>query len=259
VIELAGSAALVTGGCGGIGRAVAQRLVAAGATVVLADIDDPEGIAERLGAHFVRTDVSRPADVAAAVAAAEEQAPLRFVHLNAGVTSTVPLEEVSEQLYSRAVGVNLDGVFWGIQSAAPALRRAGGGAIVATSSLAGLAPQSGDAIYSATKSAVIALVRSIGPTLRADGIRLNCVCPGFADTPMVPATVRESGFPMLTAGEVADAVLTIAHGDGDSDAYVLQPGLELMRYRFHGVPGARTQAGDGTSTVFSGEGIVGAG
>lgn len=255
--DLAGTSALITGGTGGIGVAVAQRLVAAGATVVLADVDAENGpaTAERIGAHFVATDVTQPAELAAAVTAAEGHGPLRFVHLNAGVTSTVPLHETTEALYRRAMGVNLDGVFWGIHAAAPALRRAGGGAIVATSSLAGLAPQPADVIYSATKSAVIALVRSLGPTLRSDGIRLNCICPGFADTPLVPAAVRELGFPLLTADEVADAVMTIAAADTDSTAFLLQPGVELMPYRFHGVPGARARTADGATSVVSGDGV----
>ena len=240
MIDLAGGSALVTGGAGGIGRAVAARLIATGAAVVIADVDaDGSAIAAQLGAAYLRTDVSRPADLIAAVAAAEARGPLRFVHLNAGISSIAPLEAIDEALYRRAVGVNLDGVFWGIRAALPAMRRAGGGAIVATSSLAGLAPQPADVIYSATKAAVIALVRSLGPSLRDRGVRLNCICPGFADTPMVPAAVREAGFPLLTVGEVADAVLSIAAADGDSQAYILQPGRDLVAYGFRGVPGAR--------------------
>jgi len=251
VIDLAGASALVTGGSGGIGSAVARRLIAAGAAVVIADIDSHDGpaIAAQLGAEFVHTDVGRPQDLVAAVAAAEERAPLGFVHLNAGVSSTAQLEDIDEALYQRALRVNLDGVFWGIRAAVPALRRAGGGAIVATSSLAGLAPQTADPIYSATKSAVIALVRALGPTLREEGVRLNCVCPGFADTPMVPDAIRAAGFPLLTADEVAGAVLSIASTDTDSQAYVLQPGRELAPYRFHGVPGARVAGHDVSAVV----------
>ena len=240
MIDLTGGSALVTGGAGGIGRAVTQRLITAGASVVIADIDtNGPAVAAQLGAGYIRTDVSRPAELSAAVAAAEAQGPLRFAHLNAGISSIVSLDDVDEALYRRALGVNLGGVFWGIRAALPALRRAGGGAIVATSSLAGLVPQPADVIYSATKAAVIALVRALGPPLRADGVRLNCICPGFADTPMVPTALRDAGFPLLTAHEVADAVLRVAGSDDDSQAYILQPGRELTAYRFPGVPGAR--------------------
>ena len=241
MIDLAGCSAIVTGGSGAIGGAVAERLVAAGAAVVLADVDAPRGVAtaERIGASFVRTDVGLSGDLASAVAAATELGPLRFAFLNAGVSSTEPFDATDDSLYRRAVSVNLDGVYWGVRATVPALRTAGGGAIVVTSSLAGLVPQPADPIYSATKSAVIALVRALGPTLRDDGIRVNCVCPGFVDTPMVPAAVRDSGFPLLTTSDVADAVLAIAAMECDSQAFVLQPGRELSPYRFHGVPGAR--------------------
>jgi len=251
VIDLAGASALVTGGSGGIGSAVVRRLLASGAAVVVADVDSRQGpaAAAALGAEFVHTDVASLADLAAAVAAAEARGPLRFVHLNAGISSTMALEDVDEALYRRALGVNLDGVFWGIRAALPAMRRAGGGAIVATSSLAGLVPQPADPVYSATKTAVIALVRSIGPTVRDDGIRLNCVCPGFADTPMVPDALRQAGFPLLSADEVAEAVLHIAASESDSQAYFLQPGRPLAAYVFHGVPGARAPGRDASEVV----------
>lgn len=253
-----GSSALITGGCGGIGMAVARRLVAAGAEVVIADVDPRRGMdaAAALGVTFVRSDVSSLRDLAGAIDAAETRAPLRLVHLNAGVSTLVAIEDVDETLYRRALGVNLDGVFWGVHAALPALRRAGGGAIVATASLAGLAPQPADPIYSATKAAVIALVHSLGPALREQGIRLNCICPGFADTPMLPESVRAAGFPLLSAGEVADAVLTIAAADADSEAYVLQPGVPLAPYRFRGVPGARAPGGDAGSATVSAVGLL---
>ena len=83
------------------------------------------------------------------------------------------------------MGVNLDGVVFGTHAALPALKARGGGAIVATSSLAGLIGVPLEPIYSANKHAVVGLARSLGPALIADGIRFNAVCPGFADTPLV--------------------------------------------------------------------------
>ncbi|MBJ7608483.1 MAG: SDR family oxidoreductase [Candidatus Dormibacteraeota bacterium] len=256
--ELAGSGALVTGGAGAIGVAVARRLLALGAEVTLADVDADGGpeTAARLGCHFVRTDVRRADDLTAAVQAAGARGPLRFVHLNAGIVLERSYDETDESSYRRIVGVNLDGVFWGIRAAVPALRSGGGGAIVASASLAGLVPVPLDPLYAMTKSAVISLVRSIGPGLGAEGIRLNCVCPGFVDTPMAPAVVREMGFPLLRVDDVADAVMAIAAGDDNSQAYVIQPGLEPFAYRFRGVPGARTH-GDGGERTVSATGIVG--
>jgi NAD(P)-dependent dehydrogenase (short-subunit alcohol dehydrogenase family) len=258
MMDLRGGSALVTGGAGGIGIAVARRLVAAGAATVLADIDADRGpsLAADVDAEFFRTDVTVADDLVAAVAAAEARGPLRLVHLNAGVTTVGSIEDLDMARYRRAVGVNVDGVFWGIRAAIPALRRSGGGAVVATASLAGLVPVPVDPVYSMTKSAVVALVRSVGPLLRSEGIRLNCICPGFVDTPMVPESLRVDGFPLLSAAEVADAVIAIATGESDSEAYALQPGLDLIRYRFRGVPGARTQGPDGGTTM-SALGIVG--
>jgi NAD(P)-dependent dehydrogenase (short-subunit alcohol dehydrogenase family) len=258
VSAFAGGGALVTGGAGAIGVAVARKLVALGAEVTIADLDAERGMAAaaRVGASFVRTDVTRPGDLAEAVRAAERRVPLRFVHLNAGTMADRTYEAIDEAAYRRIVGVNLDGVFWGIRAALPALRRAGGGAIVASASLAGLVPVPLDPLYAMTKSGVVSLVRSLGPLLQGEGIRLNGVCPGFVDTPMAPAAVRAAGFPLLTVEEVAEAVIAIAAGEGHSQLYVLQPGLEPFAYRFRGVPGARSPAAGGVTTV-SAVGLVG--
>lgn len=246
-----GGSALVTGGAGAIGLAVAQRLIALGAAVTLADLDAERGPARaaEIGAHFTRCDVTRPTDLVEAMGRAEEHGPLRVVHLNAGIVLNRGYDDTDEAAYRRIVGVNLDGVFWGIRAAVPALRRAGGGAIVATASLAGLVAVPLDPLYAMTKSGVVSLVRSIGPMLAPEHIRLNCVCPGFVDTPMVPDLLREQGFPLLTAAQVADAVVGVAGGDEHSQAYVLQPGLEPFSYRFRGVPGARETTDAGTTTV----------
>jgi NAD(P)-dependent dehydrogenase (short-subunit alcohol dehydrogenase family) len=247
-MDLAGAGVLVTGGAGGIGAAVAERLVAAGAVVTLADIDAGRGkeVAARLGAGFVETDVSQPDSLRAAVGAAEARAPVRVVHLNAGLTTPVDSLEVDEALYRRLLGVNLDGVYWGIRASREALRRSGGGSIVVTSSLAGLVPMPEDPLYSAAKGAVIALTRALAPALREDGILLNCVCPGFVDTPLVPTAIRDSGFPLLSSEQVADAVLEVVHATTDSGTYLVQPGRDVIRYEFRNVPGARVPGPDGT-------------
>ena len=245
-VDLAGAAVLITGGANGIGRAVAGRVAAAGAKVVLADVEATAGAAaaEELGGVFVRTDVTDLEAVRAAVAATEEAyGRLDVAFLNAGVsTGFQSLDEFDLEAYRRANGVNLDGVVFGVTAALPALRRAGGGAIVATASLAGLVGAPFDPVYCANKHAVVGLTRAMAPTLAADGISINCLCPGFAETRII-TELREhleaAGLPILPVDAVADAFVAAVSGGGSGEAWVIQPGREPSPYRFRGVPGPR--------------------
>jgi NAD(P)-dependent dehydrogenase (short-subunit alcohol dehydrogenase family) len=141
------------------------------------------------GALFVRCDVSDPEQNSAAVAV-KEYGGLDMAFLNAGVATWTGVGESFDLAnYRRAMGTNLDGVVFGINAVLPAMKVRGGGSIVATASLAGLAPVPMDPIYSANKHAVVGLVRSLGSVLAGEGIRINAVCPGLADT----AIIRRSG------------------------------------------------------------------
>jgi NAD(P)-dependent dehydrogenase (short-subunit alcohol dehydrogenase family) len=243
--ELRGATALITGGASGIGAAFARLLAERGANLVLADLDAGLGepLAAELGGRFVRTDVRQPADLAVAVATAEEAyGRLDVVHLNAGLaTGGMTLgEDFDLERYHRLVDVNLHGVVYGVRAALPALRRAGGGAVLATSSLSGLTPFPGDVLYAATKHAVVGLVRSLAEPLTAEGITINALCPGFTDTPLVApfaGAFRDAGFPLLTAADVAAAALAALDGGGTGEAWVVQPGRAAEPYRFRGVPG----------------------
>ncbi|HEV7826956.1 MAG TPA: SDR family NAD(P)-dependent oxidoreductase [Mycobacteriales bacterium] len=241
--DLHGATALITGGASGIGAAFARAVVARGARVVLADLDESAGraLADELGGTFVRTDVRRPEDLAAAVAVAEEAyGRLDVVHLNAGLaTGGMTLgEDFDVDRYRLLVDVNLHGVVYGVHAALPALRRAGGGAVVATSSLSGLTPFPGDALYAASKHAVVGLVRSLAEPLAADGITIAALCPGFTDTPLVaPFAAAFRDFPLLEAEDVAAAALAAIDGGGSGEAWVVQPGRVAEPYRFRGVPG----------------------
>jgi NAD(P)-dependent dehydrogenase (short-subunit alcohol dehydrogenase family) len=243
--DLHGATALITGGASGIGAAFARAVAVRGARVVLADLDETAGaaVAAELGGRFVRTDVRRPADLSAAVSLAEEvYGRLDVVHLNAGLaTGGMTLgEDFDSDRYRLLMGVNLDGVVYGVHAALPALRRAGGGAIVATASLSGLTPFPGDALYAASKHAVVGLVRSLAEPLAADGITIAALCPGFTDTPLVAplaGAFREAGFPLLDADAVAAAAVAAIDGGGSGEAWVVQPGRAAEPYRFRGVPG----------------------
>ncbi|MGY1858263.1 SDR family NAD(P)-dependent oxidoreductase [Modestobacter sp. SYSU DS0290] len=243
-----GSVALITGGTGGLGRALAALLRRQGVTVVLGDLDGLRArqTAADLGAAFLPLDVTDRAANAAVVAQVEaDHGRLDAVFLNAGIAGSgqQPLD-VDDLL--RVVDVDLLGVVYGTEAALPALRRAGGGSIVVTASLAGLAPQATDPGYSIAKAGAVAFVRSLAPRLVDDGITLSAVCPGFADTAII-APLREAfadvDFPVLSAGEVADALLGAWTAGRSGAAYVVQPGVGAVPFRFPGVPSAKTADG----------------
>jgi NAD(P)-dependent dehydrogenase (short-subunit alcohol dehydrogenase family) len=240
-----GRSAVVTGGASGLGRATAQHLAAAGCRVVIADLDSERGgaVAEQIDGHYVRVDVSDAGQNERMVAAAEQHhGGLDYAFLNAGVSTGCGLGEGFDlELYRRAMGTNLDGVVFGVQAALPALRRAGGGAIVATSSLAGLTAVPYDPIYAANKHAVVGLVRSLGPGLRPDGIRINAICPGFADTAIIEPIkddLEAGGTPIIRPDEIAEIVTGLLAGPQSGECWFIQPG-RAGAFEFRNLPGPR--------------------
>jgi NAD(P)-dependent dehydrogenase (short-subunit alcohol dehydrogenase family) len=174
--------------------------------------------------------------------AVERCGGLDLVHLNAGVATGCGVGEDFELAsYRRAMGANLDGVVFGLHAVLPALQERGGGAVVATASLAGLTGVPYDPLYSANKHAVVGLVRSLA-ALAERGIRVNAVCPGFAESRII-APIREalleSGLNIIPAEAVAGAVLDLFAGDAAGACVVIQPGREPMEFAFRGVPGPR--------------------
>jgi NAD(P)-dependent dehydrogenase (short-subunit alcohol dehydrogenase family) len=236
--------ALVTGGASGLGRATCFELAAAGVEVVVADVDEAGGseVAAAVGGHFVSCDVSSLAANEAAVAFAVEQCGgLDLAYLNAGVTTGTSLgPDFDEARYRRAMGINLDGVVFGTQAALKALRSGGGGAIVATASLAGLLPVPLEPIYAANKHGVVGLVRSMGPVLAGEGITINAVCPGFAESNII-ADAREdlvaAGFDIIPAETVAATVVRLMASDVTGQCWFVQPWREPAEFVFRNVPG----------------------
>jgi NAD(P)-dependent dehydrogenase (short-subunit alcohol dehydrogenase family) len=230
--------ALVTGAASGIGRAIAERLASDGYDVVAADIAPVEG--------GVRLDVSDPEDWQRAAAGLDR---LDVACLNAGiVTGTGDLAELSDEQYRRILGVNVDGVVFGVRALLPLLERDGGGRIVVTASLAGLTTMESDPIYSATKHFLVGFVRSVAPQLAERGVTIDAVCPGIADTAILGearAVLEEAGFPLLRPEEVAEAVVAALADPSTGQAWVCQLGREPEPYRFHGVPGPRLPGVEG--------------
>ena len=238
---------LITGGGSGFGAAAARRLAAEGARVALLDRDTESvtNVAEEVDGFAIVGDVTDPDTSTRAVFETEERyGRLDIAFLNAG---TVGGQLASDDLldlarYRAVVGVNLDAVVYGTCAVVPALRRAGGGQVVATASLAGLVAIPDDPVYTLTKHGVVGYVKAVGAQLAGEGIRVNALCPGFADTPLI-ADHKESftsaGFPLLTAEDVVDTLETVLAGDGTAECWFIQPGRESEPFRFRGVPGPR--------------------
>jgi NAD(P)-dependent dehydrogenase (short-subunit alcohol dehydrogenase family) len=243
--DLRDRVAIVTGGASGLGAATCLALAEAGAQVVVADLDEDRGraVAERVGGAFRRTDASDPEENRALAAfALETYGAIDLVHLNAGIATGCGVDESFDlERYRRAMGVNLDGVVFGVHAVLPHLRGRRG-AIVATASLAGLTGVPYDPIYAANKHGVIGLVRSLGPALAGDGVRINAVCPGFADTPIVDDIregLAEAGMPLIDPRVVAGTVVHLFSCDTSGEAWFVQPGREPAPFAFRNIPGPR--------------------
>jgi NAD(P)-dependent dehydrogenase (short-subunit alcohol dehydrogenase family) len=244
------SSVLITGGASGIGLAAARRLSAEGAQIVITDVQAKLGeeAAAEVGGVFHSLDVSDRQQWAAAVRVALDAfGRLDVVLLNAGIALGEPDPlKVDAAAYRRIMGVNVDGVVFGVQAVAPALGDSGGGAIVATASLGGLTPMPTDPVYSLTKHAVVAFVRSAAPALAERGITFNAVCPGFTETPLLneefQRLVTSMAVPLISAEAVADAISQILASGDTGQAWYVQAGREPAPYQFRGVPGPKTPA-----------------
>ncbi len=209
--------ALVTGGRGAIGSAIVDALADTQATV----LDLPE------------FDVGEPE----AWRSLEGEFDAAF--LNAGTsTGFADAAELTDEEWQRILRANLEGVVYGTRELASRLMPSGG-SIVATASLAGLTGMPGDPAYTATKHAVVGWVRAAAPALEARGIRLNALCPGFADTPLVEAELRDRlDVPLMEPSFVAAAAVRVLEDQETGRAWVVQPN-RVEPFRFPGVPGPR--------------------
>jgi NAD(P)-dependent dehydrogenase (short-subunit alcohol dehydrogenase family) len=210
--RLTGKNAVVTGGASGIGEGIVRVLVAEGARVVVADIDDERGAAlvRACGgaASYEHTDVTREGDVARVVARArEELGTLDILCNNAG--ALIPrgsILEISSEAFDFAIALLLRSVFYGLKHGGAAMVAQGEGVIVNTASTAGLVPGGGPHVYAAAKAAVIHLTKSASLELGEKGVRVNCVCPGGVVTSL---TLDAVGAPASAAAQLHEAMGTM--------------------------------------------------
>ena len=193
-MRLADKATVITGASTGIGRACALRFAAEGARLVLADRQDAEGESlqreiERLGGEcaFVHTDVAKRADSERAIdLCVERYGRIDILFCNAGVTLPKLLHDSADDEIERLLGVNLLGVLYAARYAIPImLAQATGGAMLFTASKTGLVAQTDSPVYCASKGAVVMLAKALALDYATRGIRVNALCPGIIDTPML--------------------------------------------------------------------------
>jgi NAD(P)-dependent dehydrogenase (short-subunit alcohol dehydrogenase family) len=199
--QFAGKTALVTGGGSGIGKAVAVALGGEGANVVVNDLkgETAQALADEIAAAggkavAIAGDVGKPKDVKAAVdAAVKEFGALHLAFNNAGIGGPLgPLTEIDIEAYTRMMDVNLHSVFYGMFYEIPAMLKAGGGAIVNTSSILGLVGEATAVPYTAAKHGVAGMTKAAALGYAKKNIRINSVHPGYIDTPLLESLPKEA-------------------------------------------------------------------
>jgi meso-butanediol dehydrogenase/(S,S)-butanediol dehydrogenase/diacetyl reductase len=234
-MRFANKVAVVTGGASGIGLAAARRFHAEGAAVVIADLNDELGEAavrelgpERCLHHHANVAVW--AEVEALMRrAAEAFGGLDILVNNAGVGSFAATPDLPVEEWRRVIEIDLDSVFYGCKAAIPLMRQRGGGAIVNTASISGLAGDYSFAAYNAAKGAVINYTRAAAIDHAREGIRINAVCPGPVDTPLIAGIdamqgIREIWNSCVPLGRFArpeEIAAVIAFLASDDAAYVV--------------------------------------
>lgn len=192
-MKLQGRVAIVTGAASGIGRSSAIAFAREGARVVVADINQAGGegtvatITTMGGeAFFARVDVASEPEVQSLIAdTVSRWNRIDILFNNAGVVMVKPLEEMTGEEWDSVMSINVKAAFLAIKHTVPHMRRIGGGAILNTGSIASFTGQLGTPVYSASKGAIALLTKSLALDFGRDRIRVNCICPGITDTPML--------------------------------------------------------------------------
>ena len=221
--KLQGKVAIITGGASGIGAATAKLFADEGAKLVLVDLNEEKGrvFADELtDAIFVKADITDEEQVQKVYSqTTQKYGQVDIVFNNAGIGKVTPTHELSYDEWRQTVNVDLDGVFLVAREAIRTFQNSGGGVIVNTASMYGWVGSPGSAAYNAAKAGVVNLTRSLGLEYADQNIRVNALCPGFIDTPIIPEESKQvlsDMTPMKRLGqanEMAKAVLFLASDD----------------------------------------------
>jgi 2-hydroxycyclohexanecarboxyl-CoA dehydrogenase len=245
--SLAGKNAIVTGAASGIGLATARRLAKDGAKVAIWDINEAaaQGAAAELNqaghcAIASRVDVSKRADVDAAVAVARQQlGPIGILVNNAGISDFRPFMEMTEELWDRIMAINLKSVLICTQAVLPDMLAASWGRVINVSSSSAQTGSARMVAYAASKGGVIGFTKALAQELAAKGITVNNVPPGFVDTPMLragdlPASVEQiaAASPMKRPGRPEDMAAAIAFLASEDAGYITGHTLSVNGGRY---------------------------
>ncbi|MDN4526850.1 SDR family NAD(P)-dependent oxidoreductase [Fictibacillus fluitans] len=192
-MRLKGKAAIITGGSSGIGESAVREMAASGAHVLIADVNDERG--KRLAAElhsdetkviYQHVDVTNEDDIQNMVEkAVTEFGKLDILFSNAGIGGMSPSVDLSIEEWRKVISINLDGVFLCAKHAIAAMRKSGGGSVVNCASILGHVGQGATAAYTAAKGGVVNLTRTLAVEYAKENIRVNAVCPGYIDTPLL--------------------------------------------------------------------------
>jgi 3-oxoacyl-[acyl-carrier protein] reductase len=187
-MRLRDKVAVVTGGGSGFGAEICRRFASEGAKVVVADLlESGQVVATEIGGVFVAADVTKDEDARRMVQTAVDRfGRVDIVVNNAGLPQPpAPIEETTEAQFDRLMSVNAKAIFLAAKHAVPAMRRQGGGVILNTVSVAAIRPRPNLTAYNASKGAALVMSKSLAIELAPDRIRVNAICPGPGDTPML--------------------------------------------------------------------------
>lgn len=242
-MELNRRVAIITGAGSGIGRATARLFAREGALVVTADLQAEAGeetvqlIREAGGESiFVRTDVSKASDVMHLVqTAVERYGRLDILHNNAGMFLVKYLEDMAEEEWDRILGVNLKSIFLGVKYAVPHMKAQRSGVILNTASTGSFIGQHRTPAYIASKGGVAMLTKTLALDYAEYGIRVNCICPGAVNTPMLQQHFATSPDP-VRAAEVEQRLIPLKRFLDPEE--IAEAALYLCSDRSRGVTGA---------------------